>query len=314
MSDRPTVFHPWRCAPLLLAITMLFWAGNSVVGRAMVGIVPPVALAFWRWTLALALVTPLAWPHLKRDHRALRRSWKVVVALSATGVACFGALLYVGVQSTTALNSILLQAAIPPLILLFAWVGLGERTGRWQVLGVVLSLLGVLVIITQGKPWRLLSLRLNQGDLLVLLGVVLYAIYSLILRARPQVHPLSLLWATFLGAMVLLAPFLVWETASGRLFHPSPAGVAGIAYVAVLPSFMSYLFFNRGVELIGAGRAGQYLHLVPVFGSVLAVLLLGEAFHAFHAVGVVLIGAGILVASRSQRVAPSRKGGPIPTN
>ena len=287
----------WHCAPLLLGSAMLFWAGNSIVGRAMVGIVPPVTLAFLRWTFAFLLVTPVAWPHLRREWRAIAARWPVVLALSATGVATFGALTYVGVQSTSALNSLLLQAAIPPLVLLFAWAFLKERASRFQLLGVALSLAGVLVVITQGRPWTMLQLRLNHGDVLILIGVVLYAVYSLLLRFRPKAHPVSLLWATFLGAMLVLSPFVAAEAAGGRLFHPSVPGVLGLAYVAVLPSFLSYLFFNRGVELIGAGRAGQYMHLIPVFGSILAVVLLGEVFHGFHAVGIVLIAAGIGVAS-----------------
>jgi len=297
----PVLAALWGCAPLLLAAAMLFWAGNSIMGKAMVGVVPPVALAFWRWTIALVLITPLAWPHLRREWRTLAAGWPVVAALSATGVATFGALTYVGVQSTSALNSLLLQAAIPPLILLFAWIGLRERASRVQLVGVALSLAGVVEVITRGHPGSILQLKLNHGDVLILVGVVLYSIYSLVLRLRPAVHPLSLLWGTFLGAMVILAPFLAAEAHAGQVFRPSLAGLGGVAYVAVLPSFLSYLFFNRGVELIGSGRAGQFMHLIPVFGSVLAVVLLGEAFHPFHAIGVVLIAAGILVASRKPR-------------
>ncbi|MFN3583799.1 DMT family transporter [Phenylobacterium sp.] len=288
----------WRAAPLLLAATMLFWAGNSIAGRALAGLTPPVALSFWRWAGALVLVTPLAWPHLKRDLPLLRRRWGLIVALSLMGVASFGVLLYFGLQTTTALNSVLMQAAIPPLVMLLGWLALGDRVSRWQVAGVALSLAGVLSVVAKGRPWDLLHLGLNAGDGLILIGVALYAVYSLILRRRPDVHPLSLLWATFVVAVLVLAPLYAQEIAAGRRITATPEALAGIAYVAVFPSFLAYLFYNRGVELAGAARASQYLHLQPIFGAVLAVLLLGEAFRPYHAAGMALILAGILVSGR----------------
>ncbi|WP_309090595.1 DMT family transporter [Phenylobacterium sp.] len=281
-------------------MTVLFWAGNSIAGRALAGVVPPLALSFWRWVFALALVTPLAWPHLKRDASLLLRRWRMVVALALMGVASFGVLLYYGLETTTALNSVVVQAGIPPLVMLFGWMALRDRVSRWQMAGMVLSLVGVLAVVTHGRPWDLLHLGLNAGDGLILIGVVLYAVYSLILRRRPDVHPLSLLWATFLVSIVALAPPYAVELASGRHTVLSLEALLGIAYVAAFPSFLSYLFFNRGVELVGAARASQYLHLQPIFGAVLAVLMLGEAFHAYHAAGMVLILAGIGVSSVRQ--------------
>lgn len=301
MSSLPS--RLWRAAPVLLCLTMLFWAGNSIAGRAMAGVVPPMTLSFWRWVLALALITPFAWRHLKADRAEIIRSWPMMLTLSATGVASFGALLYLGLETTTALNSLLMQAAIPPLILLFGLIVLKERTTWAQTAGVALSLLGVLVVIAQGRPWDLLHLDIHPGDGLVLVGVVLYAVYSLLLRRKPPVHPLSLLWITMALSVLLLAPAYGWELAQGRTFTPTPQALAGLAYVAVFPSFLAYLFFNRGVELLGPARAGHFMHLMPVFGSVLAVALLGEAFHGFHAVGVALIGAGILLASLKKGVA-----------
>lgn len=291
----------WRAAPLLLSLTVLFWAGNSIAGRALAGVVPPVALSFWRWALALALVTPLAWPHLKRDGPALLARWRLVVALSLMGVASFGVLLYFGLQTTTALNSVVVQAGIPPLVMLFGWLGLGDRVNRWQVAGMALSLTGVLAVVTHGRPWDLLHLGLNPGDGLILIGVVLYAVYSLILRRRPDVHPLSLLWATFAVSVAALAPLYAVEAALGARIVLSAKALLGVAYIAALPSFAAYLFFNRGVELVGSARASQYLHLQPIFGAVLAVLLLGEAFRPHHAAGMALILAGIVLSGRKPR-------------
>lgn len=304
MTDTPApspVAALWRNAPLLLAAAMLFWAGNSIAGRSLAGVVPPMTLTFWRWALALALITPFAWKRVRQDAAELKRRWPMVMLLSATGVGAFGALLYLGLESTTALNSLLMQAAIPPLIMLFALVFLRERTSLGQVLGVALSLVGVVVVIAEGRPANLTHLHLNPGDGYILIGVVLYAGYSLLLRFKPVVHPLSLLWATFLGALVLLAPAYGWELAHGQTFHLGAKAALGLAYVAAFPSFLAYLCYNRGIELIGSARAGQFLHLMPVFGAVLAVTLLGEAFRAYHLAGVVLIGAGIIVATLAAR-------------
>ncbi|MGA0607802.1 DMT family transporter [Phenylobacterium sp. VNQ135] len=291
----------WRAAPLLLSLTILFWAGNSIAGRALAGLVPPVALSFWRWLLALVLVTPLAWPHLRRDLPVLRARWRIVVALALMGVASFGVLLYFGLHTTTALNSVVMQAGIPPLVMLFGWLGLKDRVNRWQVAGMALSLTGVLAVVTRGRPWDLMHLGLNAGDGLILIGVVLYAVYSLMLRRRPDVHPLSLLWATFAVSALALAPLYAVEMALGARMVLSAKALLGIAYVAALPSFAAYLFFNRGVELVGAARASQYMHLQPIFGAVLAVLLLGERFQLHHALGMALILVGIVVSGRKPR-------------
>lgn len=294
-------FSVWRAAPLLLALSVLFWAGNSIAGRALAGEVSPFSLSFWRWVLALALVTPFAWRGLKSDAPELLRRWKMIVALALTGVASFGVLLYFGLETTTALNSILLQSATAPLVMLLGWLTLGERTGRGEVVGVGLSLLGVAAVITQGRPWDLMHIGLNRGDGLIVIAVVLYAVYSLMLRKRPAVAPLSLLWATFAVSAVMLAPFYVADLASGRPQPVTPSVLAGIAYVAVFPSFLAYLFYNRGIDLIGPSRATQYMHLQPVFGTVLAVFLLDERFQMFHAVGILLIAAGIGLSTWSAR-------------
>lgn len=291
----------WRAAPLLLSLCVLFWAGNSIAGRALSGSISPVGLSFWRWLVALLLVTPFAWRGLKTDRPELLRRWKLIVALALTGVTSFGVLLYVGLQTTTALNSVLLQAAIPPLVMLLAWLFLRERTRLGEIAGVGASLFGVIVVMTAGRPWDLLNLRLNHGDGFILVGVGLYAIYSLLLRRRPVVAPLSLLWATFAVSSLLLAPAYLAELAMGRSDPFTWRAAAGVAYVAIFPSFLAYLFYNRGIELIGAARASQFLHLQPVFGALLAVALLREQFMAHHAVGMLLIGAGIGLSTWAAR-------------
>jgi len=287
----------WGSAYLLLSLTMLFWAGNSVVGRAANGVMPPLTLTFWRWALALLVLLPLAWPHLRRDAPRIRAAWKLLLVLGLTGVATFPSFLYWGLQFTTALNSVLLQAAIPPLVLLVSFLVYGERASAGQLGGVGVSLFGVLAIISQGRPASLLHLDLNAGDAAILCGIAIYAFYPPLLRRRPQIHPLSLLACLFAVGSAATLPGYVWEMTSGRMAALTPATLATVAYVSVVASVSAFLCFNRGVALIGAARAGQFIHLMPVFGAVLAVLLLHERLQLFHLFGVALIAAGIGLSS-----------------
>ena len=295
----PGLMHRlWRTAWLLMLAPPLFWSGNFITGRAVRDAVPPVALAFWRWAGALAIVLPLAWPHLRRDWPALRRHWGVTLVLAATGVAAFNTMVYTGLQTTTALNAVLLQSATPLFILLWAVALFGERPAPREAAGIAVSMAGVAVIAGEGSADRLLGLHLNAGDLWVLGAVASYAFYTALLRRRPAVHPLSFLVASFALGTLVLVPFYGWELAEGRHIVPGIPAFAAMAYVAVFPSFLAYLAYNRGVELIGAGRAGQYIHLMQVFGTLLAIGFLGERFRMYHAAGIGLIGAGLVLAQR----------------
>jgi drug/metabolite transporter (DMT)-like permease len=287
----------WSSAWTLLFLTNLFWAGNIVIGRAVVGRVPPVTLAYWRWTGAFLVAFGVAWPHLRRDWPTLLRHWPMMFVLAATGIATYNTMTYVGLQYTAALNALLLQSAMPLIVLIWDFGLFGARPSQWQILGVALSLLGVLAIISQLSLAVLSHVSLNIGDIWILGAVVVYALYMPLLRRRPAVHPLSLL-VTMMGiGSCMILPFCLAEIARGATIQGGLPSYAAIAYTAVLPSFVAYLFFNRGVELIGPARAGQSAHLMPVLGAILAVLFLGERFHLYHLVGIVLIGAGIVLAS-----------------
>jgi drug/metabolite transporter (DMT)-like permease len=287
----------WNSAWTLLVLANLFWAGNIVLGRAVAGVVPPVALAYWRWTGAFIVAIGFAWPHLKQDLPTLLRHWRMMLLLSATGIATYNTLSYLGLGSTTALNVLLLQSAGPLVIIVWAFALFRERPTPWQAAGVAVSLLGVATIAAHGSLRTLLALHLNRGDVWILVAMVIYGIYAAMFRRRPQTHPMSFLVATMgIGSMMIL-PFYLWEYAAGARIHGGPPAWAAMAYIAVFPSFIAYLFFNRGIELVGASRAGQSWHLMPLFGSVLAVLFLGEAFRPYHAAGIALIGAGIVLAS-----------------
>lgn len=290
----------WSRAYPLLTVTALFWAGNSIVGRAARDLVPPAALSFWRWTFALALLLPLAWPHLKRDWPVLRANWPIVALLGALAIGSFNILLYTGLQSTTALNSMLIQSALPALVLVVGALVMGDRTSPRQIAGVLISLVGVLAIIARGDPAMLWGLQLNVGDAIIGGAVLLWALYSVLLRRRPAVHPLSFLAASMVVGIAVIVPFYVHELLSGRRIVPATGSALAIAYVSIFPSFLAYLFFNRGVELIGSAATGQYMNVMPLMGAGLAMLFLGEQLHLFHIAGLALIVVGILVAGRQQ--------------
>ena len=303
MKDGGPLAALWKRAYPLLTVTALFWAGNSIVGRAARDLVPPAALSFWRWTFALLLLLPLAWPHLRRDWPVLRANWPIVALLGALAIGSFNILLYTGLQSTTALNSMLIQSAQPALVLIAGALVMGDRTSLRQVAGVLISLAGVLAIIGRGDPAMLWGLRLNIGDAIISVAVLLWALYSVLLRRRPVVHPLSFLAASMVVGIAVIAPVYAHELWSGRLIVPAAGSALAIAYVSIFPSFLAYLFFNRGVELIGSAATGQYMNVMPLMGAGLAMLFLGEALHLFHVAGLALIVAGILVAGRPPPVA-----------
>jgi drug/metabolite transporter (DMT)-like permease len=287
---------------LLLTLTSLFWAGNAIVGRAVVGDVPPVALAEMRWTFAFLILLPFAWPKLVADVPVIRQRFGIVLLLSLTGISAFNTMLYWSLQHTTAINATLMQSSAPLLIGLVSWALFRDPLTRLQLAGVFASLFGVAVIVSSGDPARLLGMSLNIGDVAVLVAMAIYALYSTLLRKRPAIAPLSLITATIGIGAASLVPLTIAEYASGARFAALGLGdYAAIAYVAIFPSILSYLCFNRGVELIGANRAGPFFHLIPLFGVILAVVFLGERPALYHLVGAALIIGGVALAGRSRR-------------
>jgi drug/metabolite transporter (DMT)-like permease len=283
---------------LLLTLAVLFWSGNFILGRAFHNEIPPVALSFWRWVGAAALVTLPALPHLRRDRSALMQSWRSILLLATLGIAAFNTLAYSGLQYTEALNAFLLQSLMPVLIVLLSFLLFSEKVTKFQGAGILVSLCGAVLISARGDADILLSLSVNRGDLLVFAAIVCYAGYTAMLRKRPLVHPLAFIATIFWLGSLIIFPFYLWETQTVAALELNPANLMVIAYVMVFPSIVSYLCYNRGVELVGANRAGLFIHLMPVFGSLMAVVFLGEIFRWYHGLGIMLIGAGIYLATR----------------
>lgn len=279
----------------------LFWAGNFVLARALHADIPPLALSFWRWAVALAILLPFAAPALWRGRAVLRRSWPVLVPLAAFGITGYNTLAYLGLRETTATNGVLLAAVTPILIVALSFL-LGQPLRARQALGIGLSLAGVLVIVSAGRPGLLAGLGLNRGDLWILAASLDWALYSVCLRWRPAgLEPLAFLAAINALGLIPLAGLYAWEFASGQGFEINGANLAAIGYVALFPSVLAYVLWNRAVADLGASRTGQYMHLMPAFGALLSVLLLGEAPGWYHAAGIGLIGLGIWLAEREGR-------------
>ena len=292
-------------AYLLLVFTALFWAGNWVIARGIQGHMSPIAMAFWRWLTALVILIPFVAAPVAREWRAIRRSWKVLAVLGVLGVAAFNTLTYTGLKYTTATNGVLLNSVIPILIIAINVTFLRERLGLRQAAGVATSLAGVLTIVAHGDLDMLLHLKLNPGDLWVLAAMVSWAIYTVVLRWRPR----ELSSRAFTGSLIaigvaVLLPIFAWDYAEGRRTQWGPVTWSAVAYFGVFPSVLAYFFWNAAVARVGGERAGTFLHLMPLFGAVLAWLFLGESLLWYHYAGAVLIFTGLFVTSRSAHRLP----------
>ncbi len=299
--------HTARLSPrslVLLATPPLFWAGNFIVARAARGDIPPMALSLGRWVIALLVLLPFAWPHIRRDWRLMRAHWRRILALALPGVAGFNALVYLGLQTTTATNGMLLNSTIPALILGLGAVFWGQSLRPRQVLGLVVSTLGVALVILRGAPERLLALDVAQGDLVIFCAMVAWAVYTMGLKTFPaEINRIGLLAVQIVVALIVLTPLALWEAQSVSPVW-SVRALGALLFVGVVPSVLAYLLYMRAVALAGPALAGQFIHLIPVYGALLSSLLLGEALQPYHAAGFGLIVAGIWLASNAAPTKP----------
>lgn len=284
-----------RVSPhVLLALTSLFWAGHWIVARAVHPHVSPVSLAFWRWAAAIAFLAPLALPLLLREWPAVRAAWRPILFFGTCGTVLYNAVGYVGIKQTTATNAVLFQSVTPALIPLIAFLIFRDRIRVRTILGLALSFLGVLAIVLRLEPRALLTLGANPGDLWLLANVALWALYTACLRWKPgDLSPLAFMLAVMLAGMLTGLPAYFVDYAAGGRFEPTWGSVLGTLYLGLFPSVICYVMWNRGVAEVGPARAGVYLHLIPLFGALMAVALLGEELHLYHLVGIALILLGI---------------------
>lgn len=286
---------------LLLSLTSLFWAGNVVLGRYVAGHVPPIALATLRWGGAFLVILPFAWPHMMREWQVIRSNLPMLMLLSVTGIGAYNTIAYIGLQYTSALNALLIQSAGPLFVALWSLILFRTRLTWAQALGIAISLLGVLTILARGDLEALSAVDFNKGDLLFGGALMIFCLYSAVMPYRPKLHALAFLGFTSgVGALVNV-PFAFWEASRGYTISLDRETLLTLGYVIIFPSVLAYLCYNRGVALIGANRSAPFYHLIPVFGSVLAIAFLGEEPQLFHLIGYVLVLLGVFIAARRSR-------------
>lgn len=293
----------WKAYALLTATTMC-WGMNAVLGKLAVGHVSPMVLVVARWAGVVILLALFLSRDLRRDWPVLKRHLPFLGAMGAIGFTCFNTLFYIAAHSTTAINIGILQGSIPIFVLMGAYLAYRDRITPLQLLGVLITALGVVTVTTGGSWERLRSLAVNDGDFLMLLACALYASYAVGLRRRPNVPPLSLFAVMAVAAFVTALPFLMTEVWLGLARLPDLQGLVVIGLVTIFPSFLAQIFFIQGVDILGPGRAGVFANLVPIFASILAVFVLDEAFAVFQAAALVLVLSGIWMSERYKRRIP----------
>lgn len=285
----------------LLMMTTLFWAGNAVAGKYAVGEIDSNTLTFLRWLLASVCLLLFAWRQVIRDREIIRKNLAYLFTLGAIGFSGFNLCMYWALNYTSVVNVVIEQAAIPVLIMIFNFLAFRLGVRLFQVIGLLFALAGVILTVTRGAPASFLLGGVNQGDGIMMLAALCYALYSIGLRWRPVMHWKSFLFALTVSALIVsFTTWLIYLTIYG-FEMPSAKGLSLVLYVGIFPSLISQLFYVRGVELIGANRAGLFINMVPIFGSLLAIVVLGEHFYWFHGVGLSLVVGGILLAEHSAR-------------
>ena len=285
-------------AYLLLVLTVLFWAGNFVLARGIHDMIPPITLAFCRWGLALLIFLPFSVRSLINQWTVIRAHWKLLAVFSILGITNFNTFVYIALQSTTAINTALVQSFTPVFIVFLSWVIFRERIRIHQGLGVLLSFVGLLWILSRGNATVLWSLRFSSGDLWAVSACISWALYSVLLKLRPRdMTPSAFLESIMILGTIFLIPFFLYELAAKPLMRLTAATLGGIFYVAVFPSVLSYFFWNKAVQMVGANKSGIFVHLMPVFSIMLAWLFLGERLVVYHLIGILLIFSGIVLTT-----------------
>jgi drug/metabolite transporter (DMT)-like permease len=286
---------------LLMVITALLWSGNAVIGRAVHETMPPIGLNFWRWVVTLPVFAVLAWPHLRKDWPLVCRHWAILLLFALLSITVYNTFVYIGLNTTTAINMLLINSGRPVVIVFLSYLLFRERITGAQAAGFVLALGGTLTILARGDFDVLIALRFIVGDLWVVAATVGWAIYTVIFPKRPAIHPTTLMLVTIVMGVAILLPFYLWEALLVRPMPLSAPTYWAVGYLGLIAGGVGYMCFNRMVEVLGANRAGLTSYLVPIIGTGLAIGFLHEQFQAFHVAGIALILIGVVFATRSRR-------------
>ena len=283
----------YSSAPFLLFLATLGWGSNTIASRLAVGEISPMLLIFFRWGFVVVILLSLYWRQMIDEWPIIRPRLKWLLIMGGCGLSLFNAFFYIAAHSTTAVNLGIIQSTMPGMILLGSFMFFGDRINRLQFSGLLLTLLGVGVIVTQGSLQQLMQLTFNHGDLLMIFACSFYAMYTVGLKSRPKISGMVMLAYFSVAAFLMTIPLMIFESFIYGTVMPGVKGFAIVFYIAMVPSFLSQIFFMRGVDLIGPGSAGLYANLVPIFSAIMAVLLLSEEFALFHLAAMLLVFGGI---------------------
>lgn len=285
---------------LLLVIATLLWGGNFVIGRAVAGDIPPITLAFLRWCVAFIVFLPIVYSRVKREWPMIKTHWPIVIVMAITGVACFNTLVYIGVYYTTSINASLMNSSTPIIIYILSFIFLKERLSKFQLIGTAISLSGVAFILSKGSLETLLSFSFNKGDLIVLIAVFCWGVYSLLVKQYAGRLPgYSTFLVTIALGVIMLLPLTIYElmTTSVDIVW-SPSTIGAILYVGIVASIIAFLSWNSGVVALGANKASIYLNFIPLFAAIFAVLFLGEDLLLAQVIGGLAVICGVLLANK----------------
>ena len=288
----------WNHAYILMILTALAWSGNTITGKGLSDLVPPIGLAFWRWIIAIPILMLMSWPHLRKDLPLLKENWLIVLILSILSITTYNTIIYYGLHTTTAINALLINTARPSVIVLLSILIFHKGITLKQSIGFILATIGTVLIVIRGDLDRLFLLNFYSGDLWILLAMCCWALFTVLLEKRPKIHATTFLFVTVtLGAAILL-PFYLWEA---FFIKPTPfriETVGSVMYLSIIATIAAFLFYNRAVEIAGANKAGQVSYMLPIFGVSLAIIILGEKFQLYHMIGFPLILCGVYFGSK----------------
>ena len=297
------MFSKDKKAYIFLILTTLFWSGNFIVGKAAsLFEIPPFTLNFYRWLFAWLILVPFTFKEIRLKKDYILENIKLIIILGITSITIFNSIVYYSLNFTQVISGVLMISTIPVMIIIFCWVLKIEKTNFYQILGLIFSLLGVLVIITKANLTILLNFNFNKGDLWIVVAMFSWAIYSALLRKKKlEISQLALLQTIISAGLLFLLPAYLIELALGYRVSIHLPFILTLTYVVFFPGLASFIFWIKGISIIGSNRAGIFLHLMPIFSTILAILIFKEKFMIYHLIGALLIITGIILSSKKKK-------------
>ena len=298
------MFSKDKSAYIFLILATLFWSGNFIVGRAAsLFEIPPFTLNFYRWTFAWLILAPFTLKEIFKKKSYILNNIKLILILGITSITVFNSIVYYSLNFTQVISGVLMISTIPVMIIFFCWVFKIEKTNFYQILGVLFSLMGVVVIVTNADVNKLLNLNFNKGDLWMVVAMFSWAMYSALLRKKKfKLSQISLLQTIISAGLILLLPAYLIEMALGYRVNIHLPFILTLTYVVLFPGLASFFFWIKGISIIGSNRSGIFLHLMPIFSTIMAMLIFKEKFMTFHLIGSLLIITGIILSSKGRRI------------